>query len=128
MTLRDGIFYWILIFLFLLSGCAEVGPNFRQPESTVSSAWLEAGDPRVKTDPAEYKNWWQAFNDPVLDRLVDRAFQENLPLRIAGVRVLEARAQLGIAVGGFYPQNQQAFGSFQYNRLSDGAPTRPFRQ
>ena len=78
MTLRDGIFSSILIVLLLLSGCAEVGPNFRQPEATVSSAWLEAGDPRVKTDPAEYKNWWQTFKDPVLDRLMDRAYGENL--------------------------------------------------
>ena len=123
MTLRDGIFSLILLVLLLLPGCAEVGPNFRQPEATVSSAWLEAGDPRVKTGPAETKNWWQTFNDPNLNRLMARAFQENLPLRIAGVRVLEARAQLGIAVGGLYPQSQQAFGSIQYNRLSDGAPT-----
>ncbi len=123
MTLRNQIFSSIFIFLLLLSGCAEVGPNFRQPEATVSSAWLEAGDPRVKTDPAEYKNWWQVFKDPVLDRLMDRAYGENLPLRIAGVRVLEARAQLGIAVGGFYPQNQQAFGSLEYYRASDRATT-----
>lgn len=123
MTLRDGIYSSILIILLILSGCAEVGPNFRQPEATVSSAWLEAGDPRVKTDPAEYKNWWQVFKDPVLDRLMDRAYGENLPLRIAGVRVLEARARLGIAIGGFYPQNQQAFGSLDYYRASDRATT-----
>ena len=33
--------------------------------------------------------------------------------------MLEARAQLGIAVGGLYPQTQQAFGSLQYNRTSE---------
>src|SRR2546426_7615358 len=35
----------------------------------------------------------------VLDRLVARAYRDNLTLQQAGVRVLQARAQLGIAVG-----------------------------
>jgi outer membrane protein TolC len=49
---------------------------------------------------------------------VGQAYQENLPLRIAGVRVLEARAQLGFAKGEFFPQTQQAVGLLEYNRLS----------
>ncbi|HAM50070.1 MAG TPA: transporter, partial [Nitrospiraceae bacterium] len=93
-----------------------------RPPVAVSQAWLDAGDQRVKPEPTEYRNWWQIFNDPVLDRLIERAYRENLSLRIAGVRVLEARAQLGIAVGGLFPQTQQAFGSLQYNRTSEGAP------
>jgi NodT family efflux transporter outer membrane factor (OMF) lipoprotein len=116
-------FYVILLVPVLLaSGCIKVGPNFARPRVTVSQTWMDAGDQRVKTGPAEYGNWWQAFNDPVLSRLIDRAYQQNLSLRIAGVRVLEARAQLGIAVGELYPQAQQAFGSVVYNRLSANAP------
>lgn len=99
-----------------------VGPNFRRPEASVSENWLEAGDARVKSEPADYREWWKTLNDPILDRLVDRAYRENLTLRIAGVRVLEARAQLGIAVGQFYPQSQQALGSLQYNRISERSP------
>ncbi len=102
----------------LLFGCVKVGPDFVRPEVAVSPNWMEAGDKRVKSEAADYRNWWRAFNDPVLDRLIDRAYRENLTLRIAGVRVLEARAQLGIAVGELFPQTQQATGSVQYNRLS----------
>ncbi len=76
----------------------------------------------MKTGPSEYSNWWKAFNDPVLDRLIEWAYRENLSLRIAGVRVLEARAQLGIAIGGLFPQTQQASGFLQYNRISESAP------
>ncbi len=112
----------LLVPILLVSGCVKVGPDFARPPVTVSQTWQDAGDRRVKTGPAEYRNWWRAFNDPVLDRLIDRAYRENLSLRIAGVRVLEARAQLGIAVGGLYPQTQQAFGSLQYNRTSEQAP------
>ncbi len=123
---RGGLCPFLFILFFLLAGCAQVGPDFRKPAVQVSGNWLEAGDPRVKTGPAEYKNWWQAFNDPVLNRLVDRAYQENLTLRMAGVRVLEARARLGIALGGLYPQTQQLFGSLEYIRTSERAPTAAF--
>ncbi|MGA2517963.1 MAG: efflux transporter outer membrane subunit [Thermodesulfobacteriota bacterium] len=112
----------MVVIIFLLSGCIKVGPNFLRPKVAVLPNWLDAGDQRVKTEPADYRNWWQAFNDAVLDRLIDRAYRENLSLRIAGVRVLEARAQLGIAVGGLFPQTQQAFGFLQYNRTSERSP------
>jgi len=108
----------LFLLALLLSGCM-VGPDFSRPPTKVSQTWLEASDPRVKTEPAEYRNWWRAFEDPALDRLIDRAYRENLSLKIAGVRVLEARAQLGIAVGELFPQTQQASGSLQYNRPSD---------
>jgi outer membrane protein TolC len=111
----------VVVIVFFLSGCAKVGPNFLQPEVTVSPKWLETGDDRTRDGSVDYRNWWQAFNDRALDRLIERAYRENLSLGIAGVRVLEARAQLGIAVGELYPQNQQAFGSLEYNRLSQGS-------
>ncbi len=111
----------VLLIIFLLSGCTKVGPDFHKPDVVVSSNWIDSGDSRVRSEPADYRNWWRVFNDPVLDRLVDRAYRENLSLRIAGVRVLEARAQLGIAIEGLYPQTQQASGSVQYNRISEAA-------
>ncbi len=107
--------------VLLLSGCM-VGPDFTRPSVKVSHTWLEAGDLRVKTDPLEYRSWWRVFDDPILDQLISQAYQENLSLKIAGVRVLEARAELGIAAGELYPQTQQAFGSLQYNRTSERAP------
>jgi len=109
----------LLVPILFASGCVKVGPEFSHPPAKVSSSWEDAGDPRVKTGWTECKNWWQVFNDPILDRLIERAYHENLSLRIAGVRVLEARAQLGVIVGEFYPQTQQASGSLQYNRVSE---------
>jgi len=109
--------------VMLLSGCMKVGPDYVRPQTSVSPSWPAARDERVKTEPAEYREWWKAFNDPVLDRVVDQAYRENLTLKIAGVRVLEARAQLGIAVGSLYPQTQQADGSLLYNRTSERSST-----
>lgn len=110
-----------MLIAFLLCSCSA-GPNFLRPKAEVSPNWLEEGDPRVKTTAFDYRNWWKVFDDPVLDRLIDRAYRENLSLRIAGVRVLEARAQLGFATGRLYPQTQEATGSLQRIRLSEQSP------
>ncbi len=108
-----------LIFLLLSAvSCTKVGPDYVRPPAPVASAWHEADGQRVAPGPADYRAWWRVFNDPVLDRLIDTAYRQNLQLRIAGVRVLEARAQLGIAVGELYPQTQQVTGALQYNGVS----------
>ena len=106
----------------LVLGCTMVGPDYVRPPVQVEQTWLDTGDQRVQTAPADYKDWWQAFKDPALNQFIDTAYQENLTLRIAGVRVLEARAQLGVAIGGIYPQTQQGSGSFERTRLSESSP------
>jgi NodT family efflux transporter outer membrane factor (OMF) lipoprotein len=110
--------------LLWASGCAKVGPDFAKPESAVMAEWLETERyPQVSTKADHYKDWWRSFNDPVLDNLIQTAYRQNLPLRIAGVRVLDARAQLGVVVGQLYPQVQQAFGSLQKDRVSNANPS-----
>ncbi|NTU47817.1 MAG: efflux transporter outer membrane subunit [Syntrophobacteraceae bacterium] len=117
---RHDRFWPILVgSAMLLYGCMKVGPDYIRPQTSVSQNWLEVKDERVKTESAEYRAWWEAFYDPILNRIIDRAYRENLSLKIAGVRVFEARAQLGIAVGGLYPQAQQAAGSVIYSRTSE---------
>jgi outer membrane protein TolC len=65
-----------------------------------------------------YRDWWRVFKRPCPRRLIDTAYRRNLKLRVAAARVLEARAQVGIAVGMLFPQTQAAFGSLTYNRIS----------
>jgi NodT family efflux transporter outer membrane factor (OMF) lipoprotein len=113
----------LLISLVLFTcGCAMVGPDYTRPDTSVLPRWSQTDQKRVTEAPADYRAWWRVFNDPVLDRLVESAYRQNLTLRVAGVRVLEARAQLGITVGQLYPQSQQALGSFQWNHVSPYNP------
>ena len=105
----------------LVSGCIKVGPDFVKPVAPVAEEWIEK-DLKIKSEPADHSNWWTVFNDPVLNSLVETAYQQNLPLRIAGLRIMEARAQLGIAVGSLYPQLQQGSGAIDANQISDNAP------
>ncbi|MFA5016516.1 MAG: efflux transporter outer membrane subunit [Methylobacter sp.] len=115
---------WSLAFL-LLSSCM-VGPDYVRPATETVTQWLEAEDRRLNTTSANDQTWWKSFNDPVLNQLIDRAYLENLNIRIAGVRVLEARAQLGIAIGNIYPQNQQLTGSLSKVHLSERASQAAF--
>jgi outer membrane protein TolC len=54
------------------------------------------------------------FEDPVLNELIDTARRNNNTEEIVCLRVLEARAQLGIALGSLYPQSQFASGNATY--------------
>ena len=108
--------------VLFLSGCTTVGPNFERPDTTVADNWLEADDARVDTAKVEYQDWWEIFEDPVLTRLIDKSYQQNLGLQVAGLRILQARAQLGIAVGLQYPQSQSVNAGYARSQLSENAP------
>jgi NodT family efflux transporter outer membrane factor (OMF) lipoprotein len=104
-------------------GCL-VGPDFSSPSAPVADRWLEANNASVDTRNQEYRDWWKVFHDPVLNRLIEIAYKQNLTLVSAGTQVLEARAQLGVAIGEFYPQVQQGTGEVTYIRPSHADTTR----
>jgi NodT family efflux transporter outer membrane factor (OMF) lipoprotein len=120
MTFKNSILLPISLAAALLSlqGCLKVGPDFVKPAAPVSTKWLEAGNRELKDKPANYSSWWKSFDDQDLNRIIDRAYRDNVTLKIAAVNVLQARAQLGIAVGELFPQTQQATGSTTFNRFS----------
>lgn len=105
----------------VLYSCVKVGPDYRRPDAPVSPGWVERDGGRVSDGAADFRAWWKVFKDPVLDKLIDTAYGQNPTLQIAGTRVLQARAQLGVVTGEFYPQTQAASGSLQWNRLSKAA-------
>ena len=126
---------WFLILLLIAftGGCTgiceyvhngfKVGPNYCPPAAPVADEWLEASDPAVETSQIEDACWWRTFNDPVLNSLVDTAYQQNLSVRVAGLRILEARALRAIAAGELFPQQQSAFGGYTRNGISKSSLT-----
>ncbi|MEN8803614.1 MAG: efflux transporter outer membrane subunit [Thiogranum sp.] len=93
------------------SGCMTVGPDYQVPTAPVMPEYLEYEDPLLDTTAPAEPEWWKtAFKDPILDQLVETALAQNLSLRSAGLRVLQARQQLLIAIGNQYPQQQQLSG------------------
>jgi NodT family efflux transporter outer membrane factor (OMF) lipoprotein len=104
----------------LLAGCM-VGPNYKEPSTRVEQEWTDPGHSSVKRGAPELTKWWETFNDPVLNDLVDRAYRNSPPLQAAAVRVLQAQAARGIAVGLLFPQRQEALGGFSWNQVSENA-------
>jgi NodT family efflux transporter outer membrane factor (OMF) lipoprotein len=107
-----------------MAGCVEVGPDFVPPEAPVAENWLAADDPRIVTTAPEDAAWWRRLDDPKLSNLVRIAQQQNPTAQMAGVRILQARAQLGATIGDLYPQKQQVFGEVTHERLSDRESSR----
>ena len=66
----------------------------------------------------DHSEGWSTFNDPILTQLIAQAHEQNLPLRMAGIRIMEARAHLGRAVGALY-SNQSTFGSYNRVKIND---------
>jgi outer membrane protein TolC len=94
-----------------------VGPDYVRPDVPMPEDWLEAQTAETPDVEADLSQWWTVFEDPILDRLVEDAYRQNLSLQIAGLRILEARAVLGIAVADLWPQQQQINGSIINNGL-----------
>lgn len=112
-----------------LAGCAtsfgqwarqsfKVGPDYAAPAAPVAADYVLSGEPSVKNTPAEDYAWWTVFNDPVLNGLIDTAYRENLDLRAAAARIMEARARRGIAVGNLFPQSQRAIALYNHAQIS----------
>ena len=114
------------LFTFLFASCATLGPDFETPDSDVADEWIDIEDSKVKSESDDLAEWWSVFNDPILDSLISSAYKQNLTLQIVGLRVLEARAQLGIAKGNLYPQVQQARGGATYNKISKNVANSSF--
>jgi len=92
--------------IVVLAGGCTVGPNYKRPVVTVPQDYRglpedQAGHP----DPVSLadQKWWEVFQDETLQELIRSALQQNYDVRIAAVRILEARAQLGITRADQFP-------------------------
>jgi NodT family efflux transporter outer membrane factor (OMF) lipoprotein len=108
-----------LVLAFGLTACT-LGPNFVTPDSEVAPGWREQSPELRAAKGATDRDWWRALGSPTLDTLVEAAYRNNPNLQVAGVRVLQAQAQLNIAVGAQYPQQQAASGSLDYRSRDPG--------
>ena len=104
--------------ILTLSACTTLGPDYQEPKVDWLKQWQPSaygavGNQRVQKQ-VDLRFWWKLFNDPALNKLIDVAREENLPLRIAGLRIFESLALLGIAGSSLYPQLQQAGGAINY--------------
>jgi multidrug efflux system outer membrane protein len=83
----------------LACGCT-VGPNYKRPPVSMPEEYRglpadQAG--RAESASLGDQQWWEVFEDEALQSLIRTAVEQNYDVRIAAARILQARAQLGIA-------------------------------
>ena len=81
--------------VLFITGCM-VGPDFKEPVIEDLPQDFRFGD--TQPDEVVDLKWWELFDDPVLDFLVETALYENKDLLIAVSRIEEARAFLGFTI------------------------------
>src|SRR5262245_45363068 len=72
----------------VLAGCAA-GPNYKRPATQLPAEFSNAG---YATNGQPSTNWWAAFNDPLLNRILTQAATNNYDIQRAEARLREARA------------------------------------
>jgi NodT family efflux transporter outer membrane factor (OMF) lipoprotein len=78
----------------LLQAC-KVGPNYQRPQEPVPEHYsAAAGAPQLSGDQEPPSSWWREFHDAELDQLIDQAVAGNLNLKVAYLRIVEARVQV----------------------------------
>ncbi len=115
-----------------LAGCA-VGPNYHAPQPVLPTTFVTpntvpatapASQPSTQpavavAPPVDITQWWTAFHDPILTKLVTDAMNANLDLKQAESRLLQARAARGVAAADFWP-NVTGSGSYLRSRTPTG--------
>jgi NodT family efflux transporter outer membrane factor (OMF) lipoprotein len=118
----------VLMVPLLAGACTTLGPDFATPPVEWDDSWHSATLAGLTAPPPgdAAAPWWQAFNDPALDALMAEAIAGNRNLKVAGLRVIEARAQLGIARSTLSPQQAQATAAAGYG--ASAVANRPIGQ
>ena len=83
-----------------LVGCT-VGPDYKRPDVVAPADWRNESEQR---ESIANLAWWQLFEDRVLQELIAAATGANRDIQLAVARLLESRAQLGIARAAEFPQ------------------------
>lgn len=80
----------------IFSGCTTVGPNYQSPVPPKIESFSTDGAIKA-SEGANMADWWKKLHDPQLNELIEHAIANNHDIRIAFSRILEARANKGVA-------------------------------
>jgi NodT family efflux transporter outer membrane factor (OMF) lipoprotein len=92
--------------LFLLGGCATVGPDYAPPEVETPARWNAALPGKGQNNSMSGQSldrWWECLNDPLLSDLIKRAIGNNNDIKEALARVREVRARKRITGADRWP-------------------------
>jgi len=91
----------LMVCISLLLAACTIGPDYQRPEIASPPAWTVSYETAAGlADTA----WWERFEDPALNDLIDTALKENLDLQVAAARVDEYLGRLQTTRSEFFPQ------------------------
>jgi NodT family efflux transporter outer membrane factor (OMF) lipoprotein len=96
----------------------KVGPNYTQPATQVTEKWIDTDNPKVRPGNPSVAAWWEVFDDPVLTKLIHDAAAQNLTVRQAGIQIVQAQIQRGIAQTELLPQGQTLIAGYSHGEVS----------
>jgi multidrug efflux system outer membrane protein len=110
--------FMVLMITVLVAGCT-VGPDYIRPNIDVPAAYRF--EDKEARDTANTQ-WWQQFQDPVLDALIIEALLNNRSIRLAAANVEKAAGVLTQTRSSLFPQIDYS-GSGTKQRASEQGAT-----
>jgi len=91
----------------LLIGCT-LAPKYNRPEAPIPGSWpqgpaYQEAEAAAGAPAASELGWREFFPDPKLRRLIEMALENNRDLRLAALRVEQARALYGVQRAELFP-------------------------
>jgi NodT family efflux transporter outer membrane factor (OMF) lipoprotein len=93
-----------------LAGCT-VGPDYHTPVTAMPAGFVApemalsgAAAAPTKSPPPDLTKWWESFDDPKLNSLIERAVASSLDIEIALTRLQEARTAEAVVLGQALPE------------------------
>ena len=109
----------------LLAACSFAPPpSLPEPATELPDSFAEGRD----AGSHDARDWWAAFQDPVLNTVVDSVLAANFDLAEAVARVQQARAQAGIARAGLFPSLQASATASDQDNPSNAGFGQQFRE
>ncbi len=141
--LRLQGYRWAVVLVLSVAGAAgcAVGPDFVRPAPPAVNQYTQGPEPTQTVSVAGQaqhfvygetiaREWWQEFQAPVLQELIQTALAQNPTLAAAEARLRQSQALLRAGYGVFFPQasasldvTRQKFSPVQFGTAGAGKPS-----
>jgi len=112
----------LLALLPLLASACAMGPDYKRPDTPPPAVGSFQTTVSGTSTAAPSDRWWRLYQDPALDRLVERALAANTDLRAARANLLRAQAVVREARSGLLPTGDVSAGANYGNNQFFGGP------
>ena len=110
--------------IFILAGCVSLAPEYQRPPAPVPQQFsLSKNSLTPAVNSYQDTGWRNFFVDPQVSRLIGEALNNNRDLRMAALKVEEARAQFNVTDADRYPQLNASSGITYNGGLKGDKPT-----